>query len=124
MLITHDLGVVAETVDRVVVMYAGRKVEEAPVAELFRRPYHPYTAGLLGSVPKLERGDVPARSRLVEIKGMVPKLTGELEGCPFAPRCPLASERCRREEPPLRAMAPGHLAACWHAEQAETVVHG
>jgi len=123
-MITHDLGVVAETCDRVVVMYAGRKVEEAPVEELFRRPYHPYTAGLLGSVPKLDRAGTATRGRLVEIKGMVPKLTGELAGCPFAPRCPLADARCRVEEPPLRTMAPTHTAACWHAERAEVVAHG
>ncbi|TVQ34486.1 MAG: ABC transporter ATP-binding protein [Geminicoccaceae bacterium] len=123
-LITHDLGVIAETADRVVVMYAGRKVEEAPVQELFQRPRHPYTAGLLGSVPKLDREGTAARQRLVEIKGMVPRLDKDLVGCRFAPRCPLATDLCRREEPPLTAQGQGHLAACWHAGQTEEVFHG
>ncbi|MEO1092465.1 MAG: ABC transporter ATP-binding protein [Pseudomonadota bacterium] len=124
MLITHDLGVIAETADRVVVMYAGRKVEEAPVAALFAHPHHPYTAGLLGSVPKLDRTGEQARERLVEIKGLVPRLTGQLQGCRFAERCPLATAHCREEEPPLETMAPDHLAACWHADRAQEVAHG
>jgi peptide/nickel transport system ATP-binding protein len=117
-LITHDLGVVAETADRVVVMYAGRKVEEAPVASLFARPQHPYTVGLLGSVPRIDRSGGEQRHRLVEIQGVVPALDRPIPGCRFASRCPLATERCRTSDPPLEVKAPGHLAACWHAERA------
>jgi peptide/nickel transport system ATP-binding protein len=117
-LITHDLGVVAETADRVVVMYAGRKVEEAPVATLFARPQHPYTVGLLGSVPRIDRGRGDQRHRLVEIEGVVPALDRPIPGCRFASRCPLATERCRTSDPPLEVKAPGHLAACWHSERA------
>jgi len=114
-LITHDLGVVAEMAHRVVVMYAGRKAEEAPVHELFAHPRHPYTRGLLGSMPHL--GDsvrVGSGKRLVEIPGMVPSLKGERPGCLFAPRCPNAMARCAREVPPLTAQGPGHWAACWN----------
>jgi peptide/nickel transport system ATP-binding protein len=117
-LITHDLGVVAETADRVVVMYAGRKVEEAPVATLFARPQHPYTVGLLGSVPRIDRTGGEQPRRLLEIEGVVPALDRAIPGCRFAPRCPLATERCRTSDPPLEVKAPGHLAACWHAERA------
>jgi peptide/nickel transport system ATP-binding protein len=113
-LITHDLGVVAEMAHRVVVMYAGRKVEEAPVAELFARPRHPYTRGLLGSMPHLGDSVEETGKRLVEIQGMVPSLKEAMPGCLFAPRCPAASERCRTEVPPLEPHGPGHLAACWH----------
>jgi peptide/nickel transport system ATP-binding protein len=116
-LITHDLGVIAETADRVVVMYAGRKVEEAPVATLFARPRHPYTVGLLGSVPRVDRAGGAQSRRLVEIEGVVPALDRAIPGCRFAPRCPLASERCRTSDPPLEANEPDHLAACWHAER-------
>ncbi|MDX6751231.1 ABC transporter ATP-binding protein [Geminicoccaceae bacterium 1502E] len=127
-LITHDLGVIAEVADRVVVMYAGRKVEEAPVGALFTRPRHPYTAGLLGSVPRVDRSGTAPRGRLVEIKGMVPALDREIPGCRFAPRCPLADDRCRRADPPLQAGEPGHLAACWHADRVPELgienVHG
>ncbi len=117
-LITHDLGVVAEMAQRVVVMYAGRKVEEAPVGELFRRPRHPYTVGLLHSVPRLgaTRGRAEA-PRLAEIPGMVPSLKDEIRGCAFAPRCPFATERCRRETPVLEAKAAHHLAACFESER-------
>jgi peptide/nickel transport system ATP-binding protein len=114
LLITHDLGVVAEMAERVVVMYAGRKVEEAPVGALFSLPRHPYTRGLLGSIPRL--GDAAAaggRRRLAEIPGMVPSLREPMAGCSFAPRCPLAQPRCRAEYPPLEEKSPGHLAACW-----------
>jgi peptide/nickel transport system ATP-binding protein len=114
-LITHDLGVVAEMAQRVVVMYAGRKVEEAPVHELFARPRHPYTRGLLGSMPHL--GDSVRGGdgrRLVEIPGMVPSLKDEQPGCLFAPRCPNAIARCSQEVPPLIADGPGHWAACWN----------
>jgi peptide/nickel transport system ATP-binding protein len=116
MLITHDLGVVAEMAERVVVMYAGRKVEEAPVAALFGRPRHPYTRGLLDSIPKLgaasKRDGVP---RLSEIAGTVPSLVEPIVGCAFAPRCAYATARCRSEYPPLEEKAPGHHAACWES---------
>ena len=116
MLITHDLGVVAEMAQRVVVMYAGRKVEEAPVAELYAAPLHPYTRGLLGAVPRLGSSlhDAP-RARLAEIPGQVPGLFGTVVGCTFAGRCPLVSELCRREAPPIVPHAPAHLVACHHA---------
>ena len=117
-LITHDLGVVAEMAHRVVVMYAGRKVEEAPVEELFARPRHPYTRGLLGSMPHLGDSVNETGKRLVEITGMVPSLKEAMSGCLFAPRCPQASERCRREVPVLEQFMPGHWAACWHPEAA------
>jgi oligopeptide/dipeptide ABC transporter ATP-binding protein len=118
-LITHDMGVVAENADRVVVMYAGRKVEEAPVAALFERPGHPYTKGLLGSIPQLDAAVVPssARARLEEIKGMVPSLAALPPGCRFAPRCSMATERCETADPPLVEHRPDHLVACWEAEQ-------
>ncbi len=118
-LITHDMGVVAETADRVVVMYAGRKVEEAGVDDLFEQPGHPYTLGLLGSIPHV---DVAARSgvrraRLNEIKGMVPSLFSLPQGCSFAPRCGLATDACRAAYPPLLQHRPGHWIACWHADR-------
>jgi len=113
-LITHDLGVVAEIAHRVVVMYAGRKVEEAPVEELFARPKHPYTRGLLGSMPHLGDSVEHTGKRLVEIPGMVPSLKEAVAGCLFAPRCPNASEKCRVDVPPLESHGPGHWAACWH----------
>ncbi len=116
-LITHDLGVVAEMAQRVVVMYAGRKVEEAPVAALFARPRHPYTLGLLNSIPRLGEAEVAERKRLAEIPGMVPSLREEIPGCIFAPRCPYATERCRREYPPLEQKAAGHMAACWESDR-------
>ena len=116
-LITHDMGVVAENADRVVVMYAGRKVEEANVDDLFERPAHPYTRGLLGSIPSLDLAAraVPGRSRLNEIKGMVPSLFNLPKGCSFAPRCALATDQCRAVAPILEKHRPGHLVACWHA---------
>ena len=114
-LITHDLGVVAETAQRVIVMYAGRKVEEAMVIALFDQPLHPYTRGLLGSVPRLDAED-NGGTRLVEIPGMVPALHSLPQGCAFAPRCALATDHCRREAPPWREVQPDHWAACWHAE--------
>jgi peptide/nickel transport system ATP-binding protein len=117
-LITHDLGVVAEMAQRVVVMYAGRKVEEAPVGDLFRRPQHPYTLGLLASVPRLGatlgRAEPP---RLAEIPGTVPSLRDPIVGCAFAPRCAYATERCSREAPPLEAKTAAHLAACFESER-------
>jgi peptide/nickel transport system ATP-binding protein len=113
-LITHDLGVVAEVAHRVVVMYAGRKVEEAPIEELFAAPLHPYTRGLLGSMPHLGDSVNETGKRLVEIPGMVPSLKDPPPGCLFAPRCPNATERCTREAPPLELHAPRHWAACWN----------
>ncbi|MGH7123757.1 MAG: ABC transporter ATP-binding protein, partial [Stellaceae bacterium] len=115
MLITHDLGVVAETCQRVIVMYAGRKVEEAPVTELFDRPMHPYTRGLMASIPR-RRVETSAR-RLQEIPGIVPSLRDPIPGCPFAPRCGFATERCHSEAPPLAQHGAGHWAACWHVER-------
>jgi oligopeptide/dipeptide ABC transporter ATP-binding protein len=117
-LITHDMGVVAENADRVVVMYAGRKVEEAPVDELFDRPAHPYTKGLLGSIPHLDsaRANGDTRTKLTEIKGMVPSLARLPAGCAFAPRCTFATDQCRQAYPSLREHRGDHLVACWHAE--------
>jgi oligopeptide/dipeptide ABC transporter ATP-binding protein len=118
-LITHDMGVVAENADRVVVMYAGRKVEEASAQDLFENPGHPYTKGLLGSIPNVEVAahTRTRRGRLNEIKGMVPSLSNLPKGCTFAPRCGLASEECRASYPPLQQYRSGHWVACWHAEQ-------
>src|SRR5262249_39344350 len=115
MLITHDLGVVAETCQRVIVMYAGRKVEEAPVLELFDRPMHPYTRGLMASIPR-RRLDKTAR-RLQEIPGIVPSLREPIPGCPFAPRCGFATDQCRTEAPLLSEHTAGHWAACWHVDR-------
>jgi peptide/nickel transport system ATP-binding protein len=112
--ITHDLGVVAETADRVVVMYAGRKVEEAPVDDLFENPLHPYTAGLIGATPTpgAERA-----ARLADIPGMVPALNELPQGCGFAPRCKRAMPECTHAVPELKELAPGRLVACFAAEQ-------
>jgi len=118
-LITHDLGVVAETARRVIVMYAGRKVEEADVGELFARPLHPYTVGLLASIPRLDllRGEVRnATDRLQEIPGMVPPLFALPDGCAFAPRCNRADDLCRRERPVYEQKREAHWAACWHSD--------
>ena len=115
-LITHDMGVVAENADRVVVMYAGKKVEEADVEALFEQPAHPYTRGLLQSIPHLDEAGKPGpRVRLNEIKGMVPSLAHLPTGCSFAPRCRQASDQCRASPPPLKEHWPGHWVACWHA---------
>ena len=118
-LITHDLGVVAETAERVIVMYAGRKVEEAPVAELFAHPRHPYTRGLMTSIPRLAlmRQEKARVERLQEIPGMVPALSNLPPGCVFAPRCTFASDQCRREYPPYQEKRAGHWAACWHSDR-------
>jgi peptide/nickel transport system ATP-binding protein len=110
-LITHDLGVVAEMAQRVVVMYAGRKVEEANVMDLFENPMHPYTLGLLNSMPRL---DDAASKRLVEIPGMVPSMRTEIIGCAFAPRCSSATERCSQESPVLKDYGDQHWVACWN----------
>jgi len=118
-LITHNLGVVAETAQRVIVMYAGKKVEEAEVDTLFGQPLHPYTHGLLASIPRLEiMGGRTANSaqRLKEIPGMVPALNNLPPGCTFAPRCAFADDRCRAQFPPYEQKRPGHWAACWHSE--------
>jgi oligopeptide/dipeptide ABC transporter ATP-binding protein len=117
-LITHDMGVVAENADRVVVMYAGRKVEEATADELFDTPGHPYTKGLLGSIPHLDNAArATRRTRLNEIKGMVPSLLNLPPGCSFAARCSLATDKCRTTAPALEQHRPGHWIACWHADQ-------
>jgi peptide/nickel transport system ATP-binding protein len=116
-LITHDLGVVAEVAERVIVMYAGRKVEEATVAQLFAKPRHPYTQGLLGSVPKLGSSLTGETSRLAEIPGLVPSLKRKLEGCVFASRCQYATDLCRQVVPGLEEKVPGHIAACHYAER-------
>jgi peptide/nickel transport system ATP-binding protein len=119
LLITHDLGVVAETARRVIVMYAGRKVEEAEVGELFARPLHPYTSGLMASIPRLDlmRGDDKRNdARLQEIPGIVPPLFALPPGCAFAPRCPKADDLCRRERPDYKEKRPSHWAACWHSD--------
>jgi peptide/nickel transport system ATP-binding protein len=110
-LITHDLGVVAEIAHRVLVMYAGGIVEEAPVEALFGDPQHPYTLGLLGSIPKLQGEE----ERLAAIRGMVPNPYAMPAGCRFNPRCPLADARCRTKAPPLVEIKPGHRSACWKA---------
>ena len=121
LLITHDLGVVAEMAQRVVVMYAGRKVEEAPVEELFARPRHPYTRGLMNSMPRLgsSHGN---RTRLQEIPGMVPSLREPLAGCAFAARCAHAVDGCRAGAPAFEIRAPGHSVACWEAERLPPVL--
>ena len=117
LLITHDLGVVAEMAQRVVVMYAGRKVEEAPVAALFARPLHPYTRGLMASIPRLDGAPQERRPRLAEIPGMVPSLRDPIEGCYFAPRCPHATGKCRAEYPSLEDKGRGHSVACWETDR-------
>ena len=118
-LITHDLGVVAETTQRVVVMYAGRKVEEAPVDVLFEEPLHPYTRGLMRAIPRLdvEADAAGTRPRLQEIPGLVPNLTRPIVGYAFAPRCGFATDRCRAEPPPLVDAGTGHTVACWEVER-------
>jgi len=111
-LITHNIGVVAEMADDVVVMYAGRAVEHASVAELFHDPKHPYTRGLLASAPSIyER-----KERLEAIPGQPPDLGGGFVGCPFAPRCPRVMERCRTDDPPEFRLKGGRMSNCWLAE--------
>jgi peptide/nickel transport system ATP-binding protein len=114
-LITHDLGVVAETANRVVVMYAGRKVEEAPVRELFAHPMHPYMTGLLSSIPKVgsARGLAGLEERLTEIPGLVPPLSNLPAGCAFSPRCVQAVDQCHAAVPDFEMKRPDHSAACW-----------
>ncbi len=113
MLVTHDMGVIAETADRVAVMYAGRIVEIGPVAEVIHRPAHPYTVGLMGSIPSI----VDERERLTQIDGAMPRLTDMPSGCAFHPRCPRAFKRCRAERPEL-GDALSTRAACWLAADA------
>jgi peptide/nickel transport system ATP-binding protein len=114
-LITHDLAVVAETCERVIVMYAGRVAEQAQVGNLFARPSHPYTRGLLRALPVSDEvGDAGGpRPKLAEIPGIVPALTREIVGCPFAPRCDFVVSRCHTEAPTLMDTDVDHLAACW-----------
>jgi peptide/nickel transport system ATP-binding protein/oligopeptide transport system ATP-binding protein len=111
LIITHDLGVIAEVADEVVVMYAGKIIESAPVRDIFGDPQHPYTIGLLGSIPRLD-GE---RERLSTIEGTVPSPNRQPKGCRFAPRCPFADRRCHEEPPPLRTMGADHAVACWKA---------
>jgi oligopeptide transport system ATP-binding protein len=108
--ITHDLGVVAGLADRLNVMYAGFIVEEGPVKQVYGDPRHPYTLGLLNSIPRL---DLARKKKLLPIEGLPPDLIALPEGCPFQPRCQYALERCQVENPPLEAVAPGHRIACW-----------
>jgi oligopeptide transport system ATP-binding protein len=115
-LITHNIGVVAEMADDVIVMYAGRPVEHAPVAELFKDPKHPYTKGLLASVPSIyER-----KERLEAIPGQPPDLGAGITGCPFEPRCAAATARCKTEDPPQFALGSARMSACWDSEKAST----
>jgi peptide/nickel transport system ATP-binding protein len=116
-LITHDLGVVAQTAQRVIVMYAGKKVEEATVEALFENPRHPYTRGLMASMPAVIGLGAKTDARLTEIPGMVPSLTNLPVGCAFAPRCTMAIDRCRAEYPPLQDFGDRHLSACWRAAE-------
>ncbi len=111
-MITHDLGVIAETVDRVVVMYGGRVMETGPVEAIFAAPLHPYTRALLASIP----GQKPGKQRLTEIPGSSPNPADPPSGCPFHPRCPLAIDACRQVTPPLEAKADGRTAACIRVE--------
>ena len=113
MLITHDLGVVSETCDRVIVMYTGHVVEEASAAEIFSNPLHPYTLGLLKSIPKI----TPQKERLSVIEGAVPNPTQMPTGCTFSPRCELVKDICRNEKPRLRQISKGHFIRCWHYTQ-------
>ncbi len=112
--ITHDLGVVAGMAERVLVMYAGFIVEEAPVDQIYADPRHPYTLGLLRSIPRLDLG---RQKRLIPIEGLPPDLLEPPTHCPFAPRCGFAEEKCWQENPPLELVSPNHKAACWPAQR-------
>ena len=116
-LITHDMGAIAEMTERVVVMYAGRKVEDGPVDEILAAPRHPYTLGLIACVPHLSRKVASERPLLVEIPGIVPSLTQIGKGCPFAPRCNQVMDKCRQDMPPRREVSTQHSVACWRVEQ-------
>jgi peptide/nickel transport system ATP-binding protein len=123
-LITHDLGIVAETCERVFVMYAGRMVELAPAASLFAQPRHPYTRGLLRALPRVDTGSDPtgARPRLTEIPGIVPALTQPIPGCAFVPRCSFAVEQCRASPPALAEAEASHLVSCWETARVAKAV--
>jgi len=112
LLITHDMGVIAETAQRVMVMYAGKVVEEAPVKELFKEPLHPYTQGLLRSIPRIDTA-ATQKKRLEAIPGVVPSLLQLPQGCRFAPRCAFVKPMHTEKEPPLKEVKPGHKVACW-----------
>ncbi|MEW6265129.1 MAG: ABC transporter ATP-binding protein [Thermodesulfobacteriota bacterium] len=117
-MITHDLGVISQMAQRVMVLYAGRPVEEAPVTELFLRPAHPYTRGLIASIPRVRTGSEKAgQDRLAEIPGQVPDMRLEIRGCAFAPRCRYVATRCEEQAPPARQIGPGHWAACWETDR-------
>ena len=117
-MITHDLGVVAETAQKVVVMYAGRKVEQATVDDLFERPLHPYTRGLMQSIPSTNKAVAGETGTVLhEIPGVVPNLRDPIPGCAFAERCYMAEPRCHEGYPPLEEKRPGHYSACWRADE-------
>ena len=119
LLITHDLGLIAEMVSRVIVMYAGQVVEQAPVIELFKEPLHPYTRGLMGSVPKLGQKFIDGRKQLDEIKGIVPSLQNLPPGCRFNPRCPMVMNKCLDQTPAMVRIDRQRQVRCWLAEGAE-----
>jgi len=119
MLIAHDMGVIAETSDRVTVMYAGRLVEVGPVREVIQNPHHPYTDGLMKSIPIIKR-DV---KRLIQIDGVMPRLNEIPAGCAFHPRCPYVFERCRQQRPELEPKG-GSLSACWLESREKGAPHG
>jgi peptide/nickel transport system ATP-binding protein len=125
-IITHDLGVIAETAERVLVMYAGRKVEEATVDGLFDLPMHPYTHGLMASIPRIDEagGEENTKSRLEEVPGIVPSLREEIMGCPFAPRCRFVTDRCWQVDPPLVEKTADHWVACWETDRVRSTFHG
>ena len=112
MLITHDMGVIAETADRVAVMYAGRLAEVGPVREVIHAPRHPYTAGLMGSIPRLSVGSGKRHARLAQIEGAMPRLTAIPAGCAFNPRCPKRVSRCNADRPEPLTVGTGEV-ACW-----------
>jgi len=116
--ISHNLALVAGMVDKVIVMYSGYIVEQAPVDDLYERPAHPYTMGLLQAIPTLEQRN---QERLASIEGMPPDLRTPAMACPFAPRCPYVVDRCRQGVPPLQSVGPQHSAACWRAEELRSV---
>ena len=121
-LITHDMGAIAEMTERVVVMYAGRKVEDGPVDEILAAPRHPYTLGLIACVPHLSLEIASERPLLVEIPGIVPSLTQIGKGCPFAPRCNQVMDKCLQDMPPRLEVSTQHSVACWRVEQEGVVV--
>ena len=118
--ITHDLGVVSELCETVIVMYTGHIVEQAPAKDLFEDPKHPYTVGLLNAIPRITK----ERKPLLTIEGMVPNPTERIEGCSFSPRCPHATERCRTLDPPVRQFSENRLVRCWLYEDADEKKEG